>query len=76
MRKRKAGFVVVIIMVFSMFLFSGYCFAQDLVPDNPCDGTDPDLECPIDSGTVIFVTVTLTYGFIKLSKLKQKSFVN
>lgn len=60
---------IIAIMFFLWILCCKNSFCQ---VDNPCSGTDPDMECPIDSGTIVLVAAGLVFGYYKAAKQIDK----
>lgn len=50
------------------FLLTSFSFAQGLT--TPCNGGDPDVDCPIDSGIIVLFIVAVIYTFMKIYKRK------
>lgn len=66
-KNNRQQFALKLVLITLVLLFSGYySFAQDSNDlNNPCSGTDPDMACPIDGGTLILVLVILIFSFLK-----------
>ncbi|HWD90428.1 MAG TPA: hypothetical protein VG367_20015 [Mucilaginibacter sp.] len=60
--KLKIGFIIVLLL-----LFSAASHAQNL----PCDGTDPDASCPIDSWVMLLAAASSIFAAYTLLKRKK-----
>jgi hypothetical protein len=60
--KLKIGFSVFVLLLFSIALH-----AQVL----PCDGTDPDATCPLDTWVIALVVISSAFAAFTLLKKKK-----
>ncbi|MGI4730005.1 MAG: hypothetical protein ACRYGB_15655 [Janthinobacterium lividum] len=62
-------------LFFLMLLFvTDLSFAQGL--STPCNGRDPDVDCPIDKGIIVLAVVVVSYSVIKIHRNKNLKEVN
>lgn len=66
--KFKKGIALVIIFILQVIITSNSVFAQGL--GTPCNGGDPDVDCPIDSGILMFAAIVIIYTCIKIRRVK------
>lgn len=65
MRSKKTCLILIVVFVFSMLIFSNNpSFAQGLT--TPCNGGDPDVDCPIDDGILFLVCTSVVFAIIKI----------
>jgi len=69
----KQRVVVLLTLTIGLVISPAICFAQD--PDNPCDGTDPFADCPLDSWVIALFSITLLSATLYLYR-KQKVSTN
>ncbi len=68
MKIRKGAAVVVVIFILQTLTVFNSVFAQGL--GTPCNGGDPDVDCPIDSGILIFAAIIIIYTCVKIRRVK------
>ena len=66
----KQRFVVLLLLTLGLIISPAISFAQD--PDNPCDGTDPFSDCPLDTWVIVLAAIALIGTTIYLHR-KQKT---
>jgi hypothetical protein len=66
--KQRAVSLLILILIF--VLSPVICLAQT-DPDNPCDGSDPFADCPLDTWVIVLAGVTLIATTLFLYR-KQK----
>jgi hypothetical protein len=54
----KQRAIVLLTLIFAFILSPVFCFAQT-DPDNPCDGSDPFADCPLDTWVIVLAVIAL-----------------
>ena len=54
----KQRSIVLLTLTLGLILSPCICLAQT-DPDNPCDGTDPFADCPLDTWVIVLVGIAL-----------------
>jgi hypothetical protein len=68
--KQRSAILLILMLV---LIFSpAICFAQT-DPDNPCDGTDPFADCPIDNWVIAFFAIALLLATLYLYNKQKES---
>lgn len=67
----KQRSTALLILTIGLVISPAICFAQD--PDNPCNGTDPFADCPLDSWVMVFSIIVLFLTSLHLYYQKKKS---
>jgi hypothetical protein len=60
------------IITLAFILTPVICLAQT-DPDNPCDGTDPFADCPIDTWVIAFFAIALVLATLYLYSKQKES---
>lgn len=66
----KQRSVALLTLTLGFIISPAICLAQD--PDNPCNGTDPFSDCPIDSWVIFLAGIALVATTLYLHR-KQKA---
>ncbi|RYY07940.1 MAG: hypothetical protein EOP43_01720 [Sphingobacteriaceae bacterium] len=65
------GVKVVVVLLLQVLITSNIVYAQGL--GTPCNGGDPDVDCPIDSWILAFTAIAVIYTCIKIKRVKTVS---
>ncbi|MES2426484.1 MAG: hypothetical protein V4560_05900 [Bacteroidota bacterium] len=68
----KQRSVVLLTLTLGLILSPYICLAQT-DPDNPCDGTDPFADCPIDTWVIALFAIALLLATLYLYSKQKES---
>jgi LPXTG-motif cell wall-anchored protein len=69
----KQRTIALLTLTFAFILSPVFCFAQT-DPDNPCDGSDPFADCPLDTWVIVLAGIALLATTLYLHR-KRKTII-